>query len=153
MTDQIRHSADKAAKKQRGRPFKKGQSGNPAGCRSGSRHKATIIAQALLDGEAEGLTRRVIEQALAGDVMCLRICLERLVPPRKDSPVLVSLPEVKTAKDIATVTGALLQAVASGTITPSEAQALTGLVDMYRKAVETADLEQRISSLEERMRK
>ena len=45
--------ANKAEKKQRGRPFPKGISGNPGGCKTGSRHKATIAAQALLDGDAE----------------------------------------------------------------------------------------------------
>jgi len=38
---------------QQGNQFKPGQSGNPQGRPSGSRHKATLAAQALLDGEAE----------------------------------------------------------------------------------------------------
>ena len=42
--------------------FKKG---NP-GRRPGSRNKATVAVEALLDGEAEKLTRKAIEMALAG---------------------------------------------------------------------------------------
>jgi hypothetical protein len=54
--------------------------GNPGKPR-GTRHKATLAALALLSGEAEGLTRKAVELALAGDVTALRLCIERLVPP------------------------------------------------------------------------
>jgi Family of unknown function (DUF5681) len=40
------------------RLFQKGQSGNPTGKKPGTRHKATIIAETLLDGESEALTRK-----------------------------------------------------------------------------------------------
>jgi len=39
--------ADKSGRKQRGRPFVKGQSGNPAGVPLGSRHKATKLLDAI----------------------------------------------------------------------------------------------------------
>ena len=39
--------------KQRGRPFEKGRSGNPAGRPRGSRNRSTLAAQMLLQGEAE----------------------------------------------------------------------------------------------------
>src|SRR6267142_255835 len=47
----------------RGRPFLRGESGNPAGRPMGARHKATVAAEALLDGEAEALTRKAVEMA------------------------------------------------------------------------------------------
>jgi hypothetical protein len=34
----------------------------------------------LLDGEALGLTRRAVEAALAGDMLAMKLCLERLLP-------------------------------------------------------------------------
>ena len=64
----------------RGRPFAKGRSGNPAGRRFGSRNKATIAAQELLANEAEALTRKAVEAALAGDPIAMRLCLERILP-------------------------------------------------------------------------
>ena len=41
----------------------------------------------MLDGEAEGLTRKVLEMALAGDTVAMRLCLERILPPRRERPV------------------------------------------------------------------
>ena len=141
--------ADTPLKKQRGKPFQPGQSGNPKGRPKGARCKATLAAQALLDGEAEALTRKAVELALEGDLTALRLCLERIVPPRKDSPVKVTLPTLESAADIPTVTNALLEAVARGELTPSEAQAVAGLVEAHRKALETEELERRIAALEQ----
>jgi Family of unknown function (DUF5681) len=45
--------------KARGRPFEPGQSGNPSGRPNGARNKTTIAVEALLDNEAEALTRKV----------------------------------------------------------------------------------------------
>jgi hypothetical protein len=66
----------------------------------GTRNRTTVIAQEILDGEAEALVRKVVELALEADLTCLRICLERLVPPKKDAPIEISLPEVRTVADI-----------------------------------------------------
>ena len=76
--------------------FKKG---NP-GRRPGSRNKATVAVEALLDGEAEKLTRKAIEMALAGDTVAMRLCLDRLYPPRRTRPIELELPKVETAGDV-----------------------------------------------------
>ena len=70
--------------------FRKGRSGNPKGRALGSRNKATQTAELLLDGEAEALTRRAVELAL-GDGMALRLCLDRIIPPRRGRPVQAGL--------------------------------------------------------------
>jgi hypothetical protein len=56
-----------------GARFRKGQSGNPSGRPPGARNKTTLAAEALLDGEAEALTRKAIERALEGDTTALRL--------------------------------------------------------------------------------
>src|SRR5687768_16932362 len=78
---------ENTAGKQRGRPFQKGQSGNPDGRPKGSRNATTLAVESLLDGEAEALTRKAVELAIAGDIAALRLCLDRVLPPRKDRPV------------------------------------------------------------------
>ena len=65
----------------------------------------------LLDGQAEALTQRAVELALDGDTVALRLCLERLAPPRKDAPVEFSLPRMVTVRDAAEAAAAVLHAV------------------------------------------
>ena len=84
----------------RGRPFEKGRSGNPTGRPRGSTNRATKSAAVMLDGEAEALTRKAVELALAGDTVALRLCLERLLPPRRSRRVAFDLPTIQTAADL-----------------------------------------------------
>ena len=112
MTEQPR----KYVAKTRGRPFEPGNPGRP----KASRNKATLAAEALLDGEAEALTRKAIELALAGDVTALRLCWDRIVPARKDRPVTFALPDLQQANDAVTASAAIVEAVAHGDLTPSE---------------------------------
>ena len=128
--------------------FKSGQSGNPGGRPKGSLNKATLASQALLDGEAEALTRKVVELAKEGHPVALRLCLERLLPPRKDRPVNFTLPRIEGAEDLVKALRAILEAVAQGEITPAEGQTLTAMLDGYRRGLETADLEARVTALE-----
>jgi hypothetical protein len=140
--------AANAAGKQRGRPFIKGQSGNPSGKRKGTRGRATLAAEALLDGEARALTRKAIEMALAGDVSAMRLCMERLLPPRKDRPVQLTLPQIKTAADAAGAMSAIVDAVGRGEITAAEGREVAGIVETFVKALEAGEFEQRLAALE-----
>jgi hypothetical protein len=89
---------EKADEKRAGR-FPKGQSGNPAGKPKGTRNATTLALEALLDGQASALTQKAIDVALTGDIPALRLCMDRILPPRKDSPVAFDLPEMKTLND------------------------------------------------------
>ena len=122
--------------------------GNP--CKpQGARHKATQAALALLDGQAEALTQKAVETALAGDTAALRLCLERIVPPRKDAPVTFALPPMTTAADAAKGAAAVLAAVAIGDLTPTEGAHVMGLIETYRRTLETSELEARLAALED----
>jgi len=121
--------------------------GNPGKPR-GTRHKATRAALALLDGEAEALTRQAVTMALDGDGAALRLCLERIAPPRRDAPVQFGLPRMETAADAAKAAGAVLEAVALGELTPTEGAHIMALVETYRRTLETTELEARVAALE-----
>ena len=121
--------------------------GNP-GKPKGARHKATQAALALLDGEAEALTRQAVTMALGGDTTALRLCLERIAPPRKDAPVNFPLPAMQSAADAAKAAGAVLAAVAEGELTPTEGAHIMSLVETYRRTLETSELETRLAALE-----
>lgn len=139
--------AEKSDQIQRGKPFQKGQSGNPAGKPKGARHKATLAGEALLDGEAEKLTRKAIEKALEGDGVALRLCLERLIPPRRDRPIRVDLPPILDASGVAAAQQSVVEAVSQGQLLLDEATGLSGLLEGRRKALETEELEARIQPL------
>ena len=112
-------------------------------------NQTTKAAQELLEGEAQALTRKAVELAKAGNVVALRLCLERLIPPRKDRPITMKLPQVESVGDLPKALEAVLKAVAQGEITPSEGQYMAAMLETYRKGVELADLEARLTALED----
>jgi Family of unknown function (DUF5681) len=132
----------------RGR-FAKGRSGNPAGKPRGARNRATEAAQLLLDGEAEGLTRKAVEIAFTGDCTALKLCLDRIVAPRRERAVRVALPPLESAADLASVMAGILTAAGEGRISPGEAFELAQVVATSMRAIETSDFERRLKLLEE----
>lgn len=142
-------SSENTEKKQSGR-FKPGVSGNPAGKPVGARHRTTRAIEALLDNEHEALTRKAIAKALEGDTVALRLCLDRIAPPRKDAPISIALPSVRSAADAVDASAAVLAAVAAGEITPDEAARVMALLTAHKSIVEAGDHEARIAALEAR---
>jgi hypothetical protein len=122
--------------------------GNPAGRPPGARCKATIIAETLLQGEAEALTRSAIERAKAGDMTALRMCLDRLAPPSRHRTIAIELPPLASAQDAAAALAAITAAVSAGELAPSEAGDLFKLVDGFARMQEATILEQRVAKLE-----
>jgi hypothetical protein len=131
--------------------FRKGNSGNPAGRPLGARNKATEMAEFLLDGQAEALTRKAVECALEGDSIALRLCLDRIIPPRRGRTVrLDGLSPIRGAADLGHTMAAITTAATGGAITPGEAAELARVVEIFVRAVETSDFERRLRQLEDR---
>ena len=80
----------------------------------------------------------------------MRLCLDRIAPPRKDAPISFELPPIKTAADTVSASAALLQAVSDGEVTPDEAGRVMALLTAHKALVEAGDLEARIAALEEK---
>jgi hypothetical protein len=129
-------------------PFQTGQSGNPAGRPKGTRNAAILAVDRLLASEAEALTRKAIDLALAGDTTALKLCLERLAPPVRTRPIHIDLPEAATAADVDHGMTVLLHATAAGDVTPAEAQSLAQIFEIKRKSIETTAIEERLAQLE-----
>lgn len=107
-----------------------------------------MAVEALLNGEAESLTRAAVSRALAGDMTALRICMDRIAPPLKDRPVEFALPPVNKASDHAAAVAAVIEGLARGELTPSEAQVFVALMEQHRRSIELDELESRIAALE-----
>jgi len=65
-------------------------------------------------GQAEALTQKAINQALDGDNIALRLCMERIAPAPKDQPVSFNLPKMNNALDASEAAGRVLEAVSEG---------------------------------------
>ena len=128
--------------------FQPGQSGNPNGRPRGARNKTTLAVEALLDGEAESITRKAIELAKSGDGPALRLCLDRIAPARKDRSVAFELPKLESAGDAVKAATAIVEAVACGDLTPSEANDLSRVVEGFTRTLEAVDFEARLTRLE-----
>jgi hypothetical protein len=148
VPDEPRNSAGDARadepSRRRGRPFRKGNPGKPPG----ARNLTTRAVETLLEGEADALTRKAIALALAGDTTALRLCLERIAPPRKDRSIELSLPALKDAAAVGAAMTATAAAMGRGEITPSEAATVAGVLDARRRSLEMIDLEKRVAALE-----
>jgi hypothetical protein len=144
-------TAEKTAGKQRGRPFARGISGNPAGKPKGTRNKTTLVLEAILDGDAPELMRKAVQLAKSGDVSMMRLCLERLIPPRKDRPVAFDLPPLSTSADAAKAMLAIVQAVAAGKITASEAFEVSRIIESFAETLKVNELGARIANLEQKI--
>ena len=125
--------------------FVTGNSGRP----KGSRNKATIAIESLLQGQAEALTQTTVTRALEGDSVALRLCMERIAPVPKDQPVSFNLPKIHNALDASEAAGSVLTAVSEGDLTPIEAARVMGLIDSYRRTLELTEIEERLRALEQ----
>jgi hypothetical protein len=128
--------------------FKPGQSGNPRGKPKGARHHATRIVEQLLDKDAKLLAVKARDMALAGDTVALRLCLERLCPPRRNRPLNLDLPAIETLADASAAVSKVIASMAAGELTPDEAGSVIALVDAKRRILVDVDLEARVAALE-----
>lgn len=131
----------------RGRPFEAGNKfgrGRPRG----SRNKASLAAQALLDGHSEALVKKCMHMALSGDSTAMRLCIERLLPTCKELPVSVAPLRGRTAAEIAQTFDGLLKQLSYGQLTPAEAQTIANMLEMRRRTLETVEHEARLKLLE-----
>jgi hypothetical protein len=137
-------NTDKKQDRDRKGKWKPGQSGNPNGRPQGARNRATLAAEELLDGEAENLTRKAIDLAMKGDIQALRLCLDKILPSRRDRPIRFTLHD-----DFTKTFDALLQTVARGEVTPDEAEAVSKMLEARIKAKETIEFDHRLSAIED----
>jgi hypothetical protein len=67
---------------------------------------------------------------------------------QRDSELTVAIPDIQTVADCITAQGAILGAVTAGLISTDQGVKLSNIVEGKRKAIETFDLEKRLSELE-----
>jgi len=134
----------------RGRPFKKGQSGNPGG-----RPRVVAELRALAHEHAPEVIKELARLALKARsesvrVSAIRELLDRGYGKATLPPVHFELPVLASAGDASKAIAAITAAVAHGEIAAAEAADLSRLIETFTKAIEANEIERRLQALEER---
>ena len=126
-------------------PFQKGQSGNPAGRPRGSRNKASIRMQEMLEEKADALVNKLVELAMGGNIAALRLCLDHLIATRKSEPLSCEMPPLARAADAVAAIGGIASAAV---VTADEAAKLAKVISLYVNTLEAHQFEHRLAQLE-----
>ncbi|CUI18033.1 conserved hypothetical protein [Candidatus Protochlamydia naegleriophila] len=133
--------------------FRKGQSGNPQGKAKGTKNRATLAAERLLNGDLDNICRKLIDEALTGNVQAIKLVLDRVLPAKRDRDIDVRLPKLQTVDDAVNAMSLIIESVSCGSISPSEGEAMSRVVDAFVKAIQAYDVEKRVLKLEQEVKK
>jgi hypothetical protein len=140
------HPSPSVQKRPRGRPFAKGNGGR----KLGARNRASLLADALPEGEQEALIRKGIELAKAGDPQMLKFFLDRFLS--KERPVKIDIPPIESRRDLVAAYASVVHAVGVGEVAPSEGSAVASLLASVAKFIDDAEVEARLCKLEEELK-
>jgi len=128
--------------------FIRGLSGNPAGRPRGSRNKDTVMVEQMFERFGGALANKAVNMALEGNMAAMRLCVSRIVAPRRKRASEFALPPLRTAADLAPAVAAIAEAVGDGAISTDEAFQLSQIVDAFARALAAGDVEERLQRLE-----
>lgn len=119
----------------------------------GSRNKVSVNAMNLLKDEEQALSRKAIESALDGNTQMLQFCLSRILPPPpKDVPVrLEGMPKCKDIASSIDLSEYILNRLADGSLTPTQASLISGIVERHIRCLQVTDIEERLAAIEDRL--
>lgn len=118
----------------RGKPFTAGNPGRP----KGARNRATVAAQEMMSGELEGVVRKLIDMAIGGDPVAIKLVLDRVVPPPRDRLIEFDLPPISSPADTGEACSAVVKAVSQGKVTPGEALTLVDMIERAGRLLEAS---------------
>ena len=104
----------------------------------------------MLEGEAEALTRKAVELAMAGNALALKLCLDRVYAPRRERAVAFALPAIENAEDLAAAMAAIADATARGDLSPGEAFDLARVAESFLRVIDARNEELRLRYWAER---
>jgi hypothetical protein len=128
--------------------FQPGNNANPRGRPRGAfTHKSNPLRQ-LMDSETPAILRKMIEKAKNGDTAAATIILTRSTP--RERLFRIQLPRIVDAGSALSALGLLVDYVASGLLTASEAESVGKLCKGYLEISLIEKLENRIADIERR---
>src|SRR5258708_9102703 len=127
----------------RGRPCEPGNK-HSRGRPPGSRNKPSNALQETLQVHAKPLGMKCEQLALLGNTTAMRLCVERLMPARRQRVLQFKLPTIKTMADVSAASEAVVTGVARGKLTPGEGEAFTAMLDGRPRMIETQKFDVRL---------
>jgi hypothetical protein len=124
--------------------FVKGQSGNAAGRRKGSRNKVTELVEGLAGAGAEEMTRRLLSAANAGNMAAMRVYFDRMWPKRRGAPIALEIPPIRSSADLPVALAAICQGLTDGEISPEEFETLSRGVDFMSRSLKAPEIDARL---------
>ncbi|MBI2786149.1 MAG: hypothetical protein HYX60_07555 [Legionella longbeachae] len=117
--------------------FQLGTSGNPSGRPKGAVNKQTHYSN-LLESHAEQLINKVVELALDGDSIALRLCIERLLPKAKQKGIeldqtIINQQGVGSHNEVISL---ILNEVLAGNIIPDEGKKIISLIEDHQLRIQ-----------------
>jgi hypothetical protein len=118
-------------KKSRGRPFQPGNKfgrGRPKGSGNFTKPGSDLLDRSkdLIDE----CVRRALEE---GDRSAMRLCMERMLAPKRERPVAIDLPAIETPADARKALAVVTAELAEGNLTITEASKLIGLIGLIQR--------------------
>lgn len=120
--------------------FKPGQSGNPAGRPVGSNPTRTMYSR-MIQESAGRIIPRLIELALQGEMVAMKLCVERIVPRIKENSMSFNLPSL-TDKTPEQLTHDLFQAMSGQEVTAEEIRCVLDIIRANRTEDNSKDLKE-----------
>jgi len=130
-----------------GKPFEPGNSfgkGRP----KGSRNRSSAAALALLHEHSEALMKKCIAEAFKGNMVAMRLCIERIAPVLQESAVRFKVGPTDTCAEVGQVQDSILKEVSKGRIVPQQGAVVVNILEGKRRTIENQKLEDRVSALE-----
>jgi len=131
--------------------FEKGKPPGP-GRPPGLRNKITLMLEKLANEGTEKVLCSVLDKAAKGDMYAAAIVLARTWPRRRGRSITLDLPPVADTASLVAAQAAVIAAMASGEITPEEAQSIAALLEAQRRTIETHDHALQIEELKVQMK-
>lgn len=122
-------------------------SANP-GRPKGARNKTTVAVESLMMKQAKQITKKCLELALAGDLVAIKLVLDRIAPPVKSRPTPFAFPVTGLTPDaLPEIYEMILSQVASGDVSSAEALDTLKSLEAYRNAETTTKLIEMVDQL------
>jgi hypothetical protein len=95
--------------------------------------------------------QKMITLAKMGHDVAMRLCVERMLPPRRERPVPLALPRIETDADARHAVADVIEALAEGEVAPKEAEQVLRTIAGAAVILQSSEVAARLSRIEQRL--